>query len=202
MSKSKGNVVNPIDLIDTFGCDALRIALVVGNTPGMDLALSRDRIKGYKNFANKLWNITRFVMTSIEDKNFSKITLNESDQKIMSEFDSVITDITTDMENFRFYMTSEKIYHYIWDTFASIIIEESKPILMGDDEELKKSRQTLLIEILEKSLKILHPFMPFVTEEIWSIIPASSSQGGPTDNKKLLMVEKWPASPASQGEPI
>jgi valyl-tRNA synthetase len=184
MSKSKGNVVNPIDLIDTFGCDALRIALVVGNTPGMDLALSRDRIKGYKNFANKLWNITRFVMSSLPADNFKKSELNESDKKIIDEFEIEIKDITTDMENFRFYLASEKIYHYIWHTFADVVIEESKSILMSTDENLKKSRQTLLLEILEKSVKIIHPFMPFVTEEIWSILPI--------ENKKLLMVEKWP----------
>jgi len=184
MSKSKGNVVNPIDLIDTFGSDALRIALVVGNTPGMDLALSRDRIKGYKNFANKLWNITRFVMSSIPSNNFKKSELNESDKKIIDEFDIIIKDITLDMENFRFYMAGEKIYHYIWDNFASVIIEESKPILLSNDKNNKTSRQTLLIEILEKSIKILHPFMPFVTEEIWNLMPI--------DNKKLLIVEKWP----------
>ena len=184
MSKSKGNVVNPIDLIDTFGSDALRIALVVGNTPGMDLALSRDRIKGYKNFANKLWNITRFVMSSIDDKEFKKSPLNGTDQKMMDEFNEQIKDITTDMENFRFYMASEKIYHYIWHTFADIIIEESKEILTGEDNNAKISRQNLLIQVLEKSVKILHPFMPFVTEEIWGIMPI--------ENKKLLIVEKWP----------
>ena len=184
MSKSKGNVVNPIDLVDTFGTDALRIALVVGNTPGMDLALSRDRIKGYKNFANKLWNITRFVMSSIEDSDFEQSKLNEPDKKDMDEFDIIIKDITSDMENYRFYLASEKIYHYIWHTFADKIIEESKAILLDTNEENKKSRQKLLFEILEKSLKILHPFMPFVTEEIWSMMPIK--------NKKLLMVEKWP----------
>jgi valyl-tRNA synthetase len=194
MSKSKGNVVNPIELIDIYGSDALRIALVVGNTPGMDLALSRDRIKGYKNFANKLWNITRFVMSSIEDSNFKKTELNETDSKVMGELDIVIKDITTDMENFRFYLASEKIYHYIWHTFADIIIEESKSILIGENLELKLSRQTLLISILEKSIKILHPFMPFVTEEIWSIISTrNTSIDGATDNKKLLIVEKWPS---------
>jgi len=184
MSKSKGNVVNPIDLIDTFGCDALRIALVVGNTPGMDLALSRDRIKGYKNFANKLWNITRFVISSIPNEIFEKSDLNDNDKKIMDEFDTEIKDITTDMDNLRFYMASEKIYHYVWHTFADKIIEESKLIFASDDSLIKKSRQTLLIEILEKSLKILHPFMPFVTEEIWSMMPIK--------DKQLLIVEKWP----------
>ncbi|MBK5215200.1 MAG: valine--tRNA ligase [Candidatus Pacebacteria bacterium] len=192
MSKSKGNVVNPVELIDIFGADALRIALVVGNTPGMDLALSRDRIKGYKNFANKLWNISRFVFSNIPEK-FHKSELNEIDRNIMGELDTEIKDITNDMENFRFYMASEKIYHYIWDKFADKIIEESKPIIAGDDEKAKQSRQTLLVEILEKSIKILHPFMPFVTEEIWGMMPArNASAGGAVENKRLLIVEKWP----------
>ena len=98
----------------------------------------------------------------------------------MEVFDNEIKDITSDMENYRFYMASEKIYHYIWDKFASVIIEESKPIITGEDQKTKISRQTLLVEILEKSLKILHPFIPFVTEEIWSMMPI--------ENKKLLMV--------------
>jgi valyl-tRNA synthetase len=183
MSKSKGNVVNPIDLIDIFGTDALRIALVVGNTPGMDLALSRDRIKGYKNFANKLWNITRFVLSSVGE-NYKKSELNENDSKISEEFNKIIKDVTKDIEEFRLYLASEKIYHYIWHTFADIIIEESKIIFTQKNKVHQNSRETLLVEILEKSLKILHPFMPFVTEEIWSMMPI--------DNKKLLMVERWP----------
>ena len=113
--------------------------------------------------------------------------ISETDQKIMDAFDLEIKDITNDMENFRFYMASEKIYRYVWHTFADIILEESKIILSGTDEEIKNSRQTLLVEILEKSLKILHPFMPFVTEEIWSMMPETTN-----NNKKLLMVEKWP----------
>jgi len=183
MSKSKGNVVNPIELVNLFGADALRIALVVGNTPGMDLALSRDRIKGYKNFANKLWNITRFVTSNIPSE-FKKSPLSEEDTKILEDLDTQIKDITLDMDNFRFYMASEKIYHFIWHTFADKIIEESKTILLEGDESVKNSKQTLLLEILERSVKILHPFMPFVTEEIWSLLPI--------ENKQLLMVSQWP----------
>jgi valyl-tRNA synthetase len=184
MSKSLGNAMDPLDLSQKYGTDALRISLIIGTGPGNDSKISEDKIKAYKNFANKLWNITRFVMSSIPTGTFTKSELNESDMKIMDEFDNQIKDITNDMDNYRFYMASEKIYHYIWDSFASVIIEESKPIISSDDEKAKTSRQTLLVTILEKSLKVLHPFMPFVTEEIWSIMPI--------DNKKLLMVEKWP----------
>lgn len=168
MSKSKGNVIDPLALTEKYGTDAFRIAMVVGNTPGTSLALAEERIKGYKNFANKLWNITRFVLDNKKE--------GELDNALVEEFESLTKDITADMDNYRFYMAAEKIYHYIWHRFADEIIEESKK-----REELKST----LIYILENSLKILHPFMPFVTEEIWSLIPEK--------NGTLLMVSKWPA---------
>ena len=178
MSKSKGNVVNPIELIDIYGVDALRIALVVGNTPGTDLALSRDRIKGYKNFANKIWNITRFVLENTENTHLVEGLLSENpdtkSNELMVEFKKIVEDITSDMENYRFHLAAEKIYQYVWHRFADEIIEESKT-----NEESKK----VLLQIWKDCLKILHPFMPFVTEEIWSMLPG---------NKNLLMVEKWP----------
>ena len=170
MSKSKGNVVNPIALIDTFGTDALRIALVVGNTPGTDLSLSRDKIKGYKNFANKIWNITRFVQENAQEG-------NSSTSELMEEFKKIAEDITTDMENYRFHLASEKIYQYIWHRFADEIIEESKK----NDEKGEQTKK-ILLPIWQECLKILHPFMPFVTEEIWQIINPG----------KLLMIESWP----------
>jgi len=166
MSKSKGNVVNPLDLASKYGNDALRMALVVGNTPGMDLALREDKIKGYKNFANKVWNITRFVL--------SKENTGELDKKLKKEFDSLAKDVTGDMEHYRFYIAAEKIYHYIWHRFADEIIEESKK---------KPEWNSTLYYILENSLKILHPFMPFVTEEIWQTM----YNGG-----RMLMIEEWP----------
>ncbi len=178
MSKSKGNVVNPIELIDIFGADALRIALVVGNTPGTDLSLSRDRIKGYKNFANKIWNITRFVLENAKEGNKE----DNLDKKLVEEFDALAKDITSDMGNYRFHLAAEKIYHYIWHRFADEIIEQSK----NKDKKNEEMGGTLLY-ILENSLKILHPFMPFVTEEIWQILK----------KEDLLMVEKWPLAESS-----
>ncbi len=175
MSKSKGNVIDPLALTEKYGTDAFRIGMVVGNTPGTSLALAEERIRGYKNFANKIWNIARFVL---ENK-----TEGDVQKELKEEFESLAKDVTEDMDNFRFYLASEKIYHYIWHRFADEIIEESKTKV-----ELKPS----LLYILENSLKLLHPFMPFVTEEIWSMMPI--------ENKKLLMIEKWPFDNA-QGKP-
>lgn len=181
MSKSKGNVVNPLTLTDKYGTDALRLALVIGNTPGTDLALREDKVKGYKNFANKIWNITRFVLENTKDWNGTKPeSISENDTKNLNELNELVADITKDMDNYRFYLGAEKLYHYVWHTFADKIIEESKESLKNEDT--KKSTQYTLRQILETSLKLLHPFMPFVTEEIWSHI----------DGKKLLMVTSWP----------
>lgn len=185
MSKSKGNVVNPLDLIEKFGTDALRMGLVVGNTPGMDTALSEDKIKGYKNFANKLWNIARFVLMSIPDSSdFLNATPTSDDRKLLDDLTALAADITIDMEQFRFYMAAEKIYHYVWHTFADKILEDSKARLASEDSTVKASAQRTLVEILSNSIKLLHPFMPFVTEELWSKLPLP--------DKRLLMIETWP----------
>lgn len=186
MSKSKGNVINPLDLSSKYGTDALRMALIVGNAPGSDLTLSEDKIRGYKNFANKIWNVSRFVLSSLDDFNTNeKPNLEEKDSAYMAELENIGAEITNDLENYRFHLASEKIYHYFWHTFADVIIEESKTILKGENEQAKKSRQYTLYFILNTTLKLLHPFMPFITEEIWSSIKENKS-------KSLLMIEKWP----------
>jgi len=191
VSKSLGNGIDPIDIAQKFGIDALRMSLVVGTAPGTDVKLAEDKIKGYKNFANKIWNITRYVLTSIEGFDLttqsdpeSKPKLAEKDEKILSDLQNTVKEVTTDIDEYRFYMASEKIYHYIWHTFADIIIEESKGAINGTDEIAKKSSQYTLYEILKTSLKLLHPFMPFVTEEIWDSLPHK--------DKQILMVETWP----------
>jgi len=183
MSKSKGNVLNPLELSDKYGTDALRMALLVGNTPGTDMNLSEDKIKAYKKFANKIWNVSRFVLDSIKDlgeidldsQTIEKLR-NSSHQ--IKDLDKIISDITDDMENYRFYLASEKIYHYVWHEFADKIIEETK-----NDLDNPKT-QLMLFNILQKILKTLHPFMPFITEEIWKEMPIK--------NKELLIIEKWP----------
>ncbi|MFA6300785.1 MAG: valine--tRNA ligase [Candidatus Paceibacterota bacterium] len=183
MSKSKGNVVNPIELIDVFGADALRMALVVGNTPGTDLSLSRDRIKGYKNFTNKIWNATRFVLQNTEGFEVKdNPDYDEEDKKSNEELQKLINEITKEMDEYKFYIVSEKLYHYFWHIFADIIIERSKKKISENNNA--DSAKALLYTHLVTLLKVLHPFVPFVTEEIWSILPEK--------NKKHLMVEKWP----------
>jgi len=185
MSKSKGNVINPLDLTAKYGTDALRMALTVGNTPGTSLSLAENKIKAYKNFSNKIWNVTRFVITNTVDFDLRTIpTLSEKDQALLSDLDTMTADVTSDMESLRFYLAAEKLYHYTWHTFADKIIEESKVDISAGSES-KTSSQYMLIAILNRILILLHPFMPFVTEELWSLIPHKKNTG-------LLIVENWP----------
>jgi valyl-tRNA synthetase len=185
MSKSKGNIVSPIDLIDEFGADALRIGMVVGNTPGSDMALSKDKIKGYKHFANKLWNLSRFILSNTVQTEVGKPNLTESEHNILLEFEAMLIDITQDIESYRLYLASEKLYHYIWHTFADKIIEESKEILKTGSDEQKYNRSWILMYLLKNSIVALHPFMPFITEELWSFLP---------ETPNLLLIEKWPTT--------
>ncbi len=185
MSKSKGNVVDPIVLTEKFGTDALRMALVVGNTPGSSLALSEDKIKAYKLFANKIWNITRYVLTSTESWDGKKPeTFSDAEEQHIKELNTLIEDITADMDTYRFYLAAEKLYHYVWHRFADTIIEESKETLKSTDPSAVASTQYALRHILDTSLALLHPFMPFITEEIWSHLSVP--------DKKLLMITPWP----------
>jgi len=186
MSKSKGNVIDPLTLTEKYGTDAFRIGMVVGNTPGTSLSLSEDKIRAYKNYANKLWNITRFVLSSTSDIEYNEDFKNyaKQEKELTKEIDNLIIEISKEMDEYKFYLVGEKIYHYTWSRFADIIIEDSKNIILNGNKEEKDSRKQFLINTLSKILKILHPFMPFVTEEIWSIMP--------NKNKTLLIVEKWP----------
>jgi len=185
MSKTLGNGIDPIDISQKFGADAGRMALIIGNTPGTDMNISEDKIKGYKNFANKIWNITRFILESTKDTKYSE-TFNEyseTDKKLIEERDLLISDITKDMEDYRFYMAADKIYQYTWKNFADIILEESKKIFNENTDTEKESRKQFLLKTLKDILITLHPFMPFTTEEIWQSL---------FDSKNIIMIEKWP----------
>lgn len=185
MSKSLGNIIDPLEMIGKYGADATRLSLVVQNTPGTDLKLSEARVKGYKNFANKIWNITRFVLTSCEDINLSeKPKLTGADSAIIKEFAELTSAVTDHFERYRIDLASDMLYQYIWHRFADEIIEESKPILEGGDAAAILSRQYTLYTILAGFLKMMHPFMPFVTEAIWQALPQKDSE--------LLMVAPWP----------
>ncbi|MCR4275594.1 MAG: valine--tRNA ligase [Candidatus Wolfebacteria bacterium] len=190
MSKSKGNVIDPLGIVNEYGADALRMALIIGNTPGNDLAFSEEKVRGYRNFANKIWQASRFVLmntprTNLHEFNhkLTRIKLSAYDKKRLKEFESLKKSVTKEMDSFKFYIAGEKIYHYFWHTFADKIIEESKERLNGEDAKEKQSAQFILLEILTGSLKLLHPFMPFITEEIYQYLPGKI--------KKTLMVENW-----------
>ena len=185
MSKSLGNIINPIDMIEKYGADATRISLIIGAAPGNDTKLSEERIRGYKHFANKLWNIARFVLEN--DAPVGNAITQEEDKKLIEELGAVAREATTHIETFRLDLAADALYHFVWHRFADVIIEESKPILRGDDALASSSRSAALYAILVGSLKLLHPFMPFVTEEIYD--------GIPLPDKKLLMIEEWPVSP-------
>jgi valyl-tRNA synthetase len=168
-----------------LGTDALRISLIIGTGPGNDSRISEDKIRGYKNFANKIWNIARFVATNTEGIDFSTTPeLSEDDKADLKALDETIADVTKDLDAFRFYLAGEKLYHYIWHTLADVIIEKSKARLQSENAAEKLAAQYTLQTILETCLKLIHPFMPFVTEEIWTLL------GKPG----FLMVEKWPIS--------
>lgn len=171
ISKSLGNNIDPVDMAKKYGADATRMSLIVGVGPGNDSKIGEDKIKGYRNFSNKLWNITRFIYTNCTATD----ALNERDQKIMDDFDALLKEITKEMDEYKFYLVAEKLYHYVWHEFADKIIEESKPLIS------EASRQSLLLQIHRKILIALHPFMPFITEEIWD-----------TNEKSPLIIEPWP----------
>jgi valyl-tRNA synthetase len=184
MSKSLGNGIDPLDIAQKYGADAGRMALIVGAAPGTDTKVSEDKIKGYKHFSNKIWNITRFILTNHTP---SDTSYTDTDKALLDEWQALADTITKDMEAYRLHIASESLYQYIWTRFADEILEESKPILNGTDEQAKASRSKVLLEILAGNLKLLHPFMPFVTEAIWKLLPRSGK-------KEFIMIESWPQS--------
>jgi len=187
MSKSLGNTLDPLDMIEKYGTDATRLSLIVGAAPGNDTALSEDKIRAYRKFANKIWNISRFTLTSIVDANWNtEPTLSNRDRQILQELNAVVQAVSSDIEKFSLYLAAEKTYHYVWHELADKILEESKDVLQGENETAKFARQYVLKECLITSIKILHPFMPFVTETIWQELPAELK------DHDILMVAKWP----------
>jgi len=186
MSKSLNNGIDPIDVANKFGADAGRMALMVGSAPGIDTKISEEKIKGYKHFANKLWNISRFVLQSTEEYNYDASFEDwiDIDKDLIKAQDTEFEILTQEMDNLKIHIASDRIYQYIWSEFAAKIIEDSKPILKDGTILDKNSRAQFLLHSLKKILIVLHPFMPFVTEELWSMMPFSKNT--------VLMVEKWP----------
>jgi len=185
MSKSKGNVIDPLLVSKIYGTDALRMALVIGNTAGSDSVISEEKIRGYRNFANKIWNASRFVLMNLEGFEGKKPKLNPGDKKIIKYLGKTEKKVASCLDKFRFSLAGETLYHYFWHTFADKIIEEMK-IRIRENRQ-KKAAQYLLYKILTNCLIMLHPFMPFITEAIWQKTPHYK------DRAKVLMVENWPS---------
>jgi valyl-tRNA synthetase len=186
MSKSKGNVIDPLGIIDLYGADALRMAVVVGNAPGNDPIIYEEKIKGYRNFITKIRNASRFVMMNMDGyKSGTKASFSIKDKKILKDFEKMAKETTLLMDSFKFYRASEKLYHYFWHTFCDKIIESQKPRLYGENKKERIASQNLLITLLRGLLILLHPFTPFITEEIYQELPLKNKE-------KSLMIESWP----------
>jgi valyl-tRNA synthetase len=184
MSKSKGNVVNPIEMVEKYSADALRMALIFGAAPGNDIALSEDKIRGMRNFTNKLWNMGRFIeMNKVPASGFemsldklAQVAKNENDKKIVKDVSQLIADTTKHIEKFELNLAAEGLYEFIWHQFADVYIEDVK-------SRIDESSFVILNSLFIIQLKLLHPFMPFITEEIF---------GKFSGNKQLLITQKWP----------
>jgi valyl-tRNA synthetase len=184
MSKSLGNGVDPIEVINTYGADALRFNIVTGNSPGNDMRYYPERCEAMRNFANKIWNASRFVMMNLTiDKNELPEKLELEDRWILSKLNALTREVNENMEKFELGIAADKIRDFIWDSYCDWYIELTKPRLNGDDEALKLSAQKVLLYVLIETLKLLHPFMPFVTEAIWQALPHEG---------EALMIEKYP----------
>lgn len=181
MSKSKGNVISPLEISNEYGTDALRMGLIVNNAPGVDMNLDPKKVGAYKKFANKIWNATRFVLEKTADYEETTSPFIAEDQELYDAWLIAKADITSDLENYRLHLASEKIYDYFWKTFCDSIIETRKTRILEDKD--KTSAQKLLLTLLREQMIALHPFMPFITEEIWKDIKKES------DN--MLLVTKW-----------
>lgn len=180
MSKSKGNVISPLEISDLYGTDALRMGLIVNNAPGVDMNLDPKKVEAYKKFANKIWNATRFVLEKTADHE-KDTNLTEHDQATYDAWREVQLDITKDMNEYRLHLASQKIYDYFWKTFCDDIIETRKVRIMNNED--KGSAQTLILRLLREQLIVLHPFMPFISEELWKYVKR--------EEDTLLIVTKW-----------
>lgn len=185
MSKSLGNVIDPLTMVEKYGADATRLSLIIGAAPGNDLKLVEDRVKGYRNFANKLWNIARFIQMNTKDyKEEKNPKLSSKDTKILSDFKKTKQEVTKLIEEYRLAQAAATLYHYTWHMFADKVLEDSKEVL--ENKKTRNARQYVLSMILQELLRLLHPFTPFVTEELYQQLFLK-------DKKKSLMIESWPA---------
>ena len=186
MSKSLGNGIDPLEVIDKYGADALRLTLVTGNAPGNDMRFYWERVEASRNFANKVWNASRFIMMNLDKATGRKVELSEltnADKWILSKLNTLAKDVTENMENFDLGVAVDKIYNFIWEEFCDWYIEMVKPRLWNDDDTTKEAALWTLKTVLIESLKLLHPYMPFITEEIFCNLQ---------DEEESIMISEWP----------
>jgi valyl-tRNA synthetase len=187
MSKSLGNGIDPIDVIETYGTDALRYGVMVGNATGNDLRLSEQKLQAGRNFANKIWNAARFVLMNFDDEpdfgNISKDNFTDADKWILSRLNKTIAEVTANLEKFEIGIALSKVYEFIWEEFCDWYIELVKPRLYDKESEGRLEAQYVLNKVLCDSMKLLHPFMPFVTEEIYKSL---------INDDESIMISSWP----------
>ena len=195
MSKSLGNGIDPLEIIDKYGADALRFMLITGNAPGNDMRFIWDRLDASRNFANKIWNASRFIMMNMDnakeagitEEDIAKVTLNDltmADKWIVAKANSVVRDVTDNMEKFELGIAADKIHDFLWDEFCDWYIEMVKPRLWAENDKTKAAALWTLREVLSIGLKLLHPYMPFVTEEIYCTLTGDES----------IMISAWPVA--------
>ena len=184
MSKSLGNGIDPLDMVDQYGADALRYNLITGNSPGNDMRFYVEKCEAMRNFCNKIWNASRFVMMNLTiEKNELPEKLEIEDKWILSKLNDVVREVCDNMDSYELGVAAGKIYDFIWDSYCDWYIELTKPRLNGENEESKLAAQKVLLYVLTEILKLLHPFMPFITEEIWQALPHEG---------EALMIERYP----------
>ena len=186
MSKSLGNGIDPLEIIENYGADALRFSLATGNSPGNDMRFLPEKIEASRNFANKLWNANRFILMNLsEDEPAPYIPENlaTEDKWIISRFNTLVKTVQNSLENFELGIAVQNLYDFIWDVFCDWYIEIAKIRLNGDNEEAKKTAKAVLVYVMSNTLKLLHPFMPFITEEIWLALPHDGES---------IMISEWP----------
>ena len=185
MSKSLGNGIDPLEVIDKYGADALRLTLITGNAPGNDMRFYWERVEASRNFANKVWNASRFIMMNLEQADFSDVALEDltsADKWILSKLNTLAKDVTDNMEKYELGIAVQKLNDFLWEEFCDWYIEMVKPRLYNDEDQTKAAALWTLNTVLTEALKLLHPYMPFITEEIYCNL---------TDEESIMLA-KWP----------
>jgi valyl-tRNA synthetase len=186
MSKSLGNGIDPLEIIEQYGSDALRFSLITGNSAGSDMRFYREKVESARNFCNKIFNASKFVIMNVGEEPVRPIDvtgLDIADKWILSRANSVIREVSNNLDSFDLNLAAEKVYDFVWSEYCDWYIEMAKPRLYGTDEKAKENVKSVLVKVLSDMLKLLHPFMPFITEELYSYLPGSGD---------TIMLSDWP----------